>query len=182
MEKYILLHGSGNGPDMWLPWLKKELEKLGHAVWMPNLPDGENPDLKKQLPFLLDNPEVTPDCIIVGHSASCPLIFSLLENIEFKIKKAVLVAGYYKPLPKYPDANDPILKNEYDLEKIKNSCNDFLWVVSDNDPWGCGDEMGRPVFNQLGGTYVLVHDGGHFGSNSFKKPLYEFPLLLNLVK
>jgi len=30
----------------------------------------------------------------MGHSAGCPLILSILENIKIKIHKAILVAGY----------------------------------------------------------------------------------------
>lgn len=179
MSRYVLLHGSG-GVDMWIPWLQKELEKKSEHVWVPLLPDPQIPNLQKQLPFLLQSGKLTSDTTIIGHSAACPLILSALEKIQKPIKKTILVSGYVKPLEK-GSSPDPILQDTYDLEKIKSSSNEFVWVVSDNDPWGCGEEMNRPLFDSIGGTFVVVHNGGHFGSNTFKAPLYEFPLLLSLV-
>lgn len=178
MADYIVLHGSG-GIDMWIPWLEKELKSKASDVWVPTLPDPGEPDLKKQLPFLLESNKIGPESTIIGHSASCPLILSLLENLDITVKKVVLVAGYNKPL--INSVSDPILQDSYNWEKIKKAAKEFVFVVSDNDPWGCGEEMNRPIFEQVGGTFVIVHDGGHFGSNTFKKPLYEFPLLLGLI-
>ncbi len=170
----LLLHGIGDGPDMWLPWLKTELEKLGHTVSMPTLPDSDNPDLSKQLPFL-ESGLVTPDTIVVGHSSACPLILSLAERSH--IKRAIFVAGYFS----MPGKTEAIWQEDYDFAAIKSNCSDFLFVVSDDDPWGCNDQLSRPYFDQLGGTFVVVKGGGHFGSNHFKKPLYELPLLLKLL-
>lgn len=176
--KYILLHGSGPGPDMWQPWLKTELEKLGHEVSMPHMPDSEKPDLKKQLPFLLESGEITPDCVMIAHSAACPLVLSVLEKVDFQINKAILVAGYY-----YPTDEDRSLiwQEKYDYPKIKNNCKDFFFITSDNDPWGCGDTHSRPIFDKLGGELLVVKGAGHFGSTTWKQPMYEFPLLLALL-
>lgn len=177
MNNYILLHGSGAGPDMWLPWLKKELEKIKSSVWMPILPDAENPDLKKQLPYLLSNGKFLPETVIVGHSAGCPLILSALEKITHPIKQAILVAGWYS----HPGEIQAIWQEKYDWKKIKSKCNNFVFLVSDNDPWGCTDQLSRPIFDKLGGTLIIIKSGGHFGSNTFKQPLYEFPFLLRLI-
>lgn len=176
--KFVILHGTGAGPDMWQPWLKTELEKLGHEVWMPHMPDSENPDLTKQLPFLQESGEITPDCVMIAHSAGCPLVLSVLENIDFQINKAVLVAGYY-----YPTDEDTSLiwQKKYDFAKIKNNAKDFIFIASDDDPWGCNDAHSRTYFEKLGGELLVVKGAGHFGSSTFKKPMYEFPLLLKLV-
>lgn len=176
--KYVVIHGTG-GIDMWIPWLQKELEKEDD-VWVPSMPNPDKPSLNEQLPFLLDSRKITSDTTIIGHSAGCPLILSVLENLKAPVKKAVLVAGYIKPHKGGSDP-DPILQEKYNWEKIKNSAKEFVFIVSDNDPWGCGEEMNRPAFERLGGTFIIVKDGGHFGSNTFKTPLYEFPLLLSLV-
>lgn len=160
---------------MWLPWLKTELEKLGHSVAMPTLPDPENPILTDQMNFLVENKLVTENTIIVGHSAACPLTLSCLE--KFPARKAVFVAGYF-PMS---GQSEPIWQEGYDFKAIKANCQDFIFVTSDDDPWGCNDCLSRPYFDQLGGTFVVVKGGGHFGSNYFKKPLYEFPLLLKLL-
>lgn len=174
---FIILHGTGSGPDMWLPWLEKELKKLSHQTWMPVLPDPENPDLEKQLPYLLSSSKINSETVLVGHSAACPLILSVLENIQVTVKQAALVAGYFRT----PTEQEPIWQENYNFEKIKSHCQRFNFIVSDNDPWGCNDQMSRPYFDELGGEMIIVKNGGHFGSNSFKQPLYEFPLLLKLI-
>lgn len=163
---------------MWFPWLKTELEKTSQNVWLPILPDGQNPDLQKQLPFLLASGKINSDSVIICHSASCPLILSYLENIDFTVKQVILVAGWF-PLPGEP--KEKIWQDSYDLPKIKSHSREFTFVVSDNDPWGCNDKLSKPYFDVLGGIMVIVKNGGHFGSNHFKAPLYEFPLLLKLI-
>lgn len=178
MTNYILLHGRGSGPDMWFPWLNTELLKTCLDVWMPILPDGENPDLQIQLPFLLQSGKINSDSIIICHSASCPLILSFLEKIDFAVKQVVFVAGWF-PLPNAPQ--EKIWQDKYDLPKIKPHSREFTFVVSDNDPWGCTEQLSKPYFDVLGGTLTIVKGAGHFGSNHFKAPLYEFPLLLKLI-
>lgn len=69
---------------------------------MSQLPDNDNPDLTKTLPFVLKNGKFDSETVMVGHSAGCPLILSVLEKIEVKIKKAVLVAGLTTPSTKDP--------------------------------------------------------------------------------
>ncbi len=163
---------------MWQPWLKKELEKAGHSVWMPRMPDSENPDIKKQLPFLIKSKEITRSCVMVGHSAACPVILGLLQTVDFKIAKAVLVAGYYHRTDEDISKSWP---KSYNFSLIKDHCDDFLFIASDDDPWGCNDAHSRPYFEKLGGTMIIIKGAGHFGSMTFKKPLYKFPLLLKLT-
>jgi leucyl-tRNA synthetase len=53
---YVLLHGyKGSTANVFIPWLKKELEKHGHKVQVPALPNPNNPTEKDQVKFVLDN-------------------------------------------------------------------------------------------------------------------------------
>lgn len=50
MSNSIILHGAGCSPNSyWLPSIKSFLEKNDYEVWVPQLPDADNPDLKKWL-------------------------------------------------------------------------------------------------------------------------------------
>jgi uncharacterized protein len=191
MKNAILLHGSSSTPkSFWLPSIEKFLEKKGYIVWAPQLPKPESPDLKIQLPFVLKNVDFDKETIIIGHSAGCPLILSILENIDVKIKKAILVAGYArrlnkmkeKSLKKLEEQAEPILQKKYNWKKIKNSVEKIIFINSDNDPWGCNDKEGEYMFKHLGGELIIQHGEGHMGSEKFKQPYKEFLLLEKLLK
>ncbi|MDG7045520.1 MAG: alpha/beta hydrolase [Nitrososphaerota archaeon] len=191
MKNAILLHGTSCTPDSyWLPSIKKFLEKNGYSVWAPQLPDPDAPDLKKQLPLILEKGKFTPETVIIGHSAGGPLVLSILENINVKINKAILVAGYARPLHRMSDPQlkkeeddaVPILQKQYDWKKIKNNAKDIVFINSDNDPWGCDDKEGDYMFRNLGGTLIIRHGEGHMGSDSFNQPYKKFPLLEKLLE
>ncbi len=91
MKNVVILHGTGETKDsFWYPWITRELEKRGYDVSIPHLPDADIPSLKKQLPVALKE-TYTPETILLGHSSGGPLQLSVLENIDVKIKQAVLI-------------------------------------------------------------------------------------------
>ncbi len=193
MKNAIILHGSSCTPDSyWIPSIKRFLEGQDYEVWVPQLPNPETPDLKIQLPFILNNSKAkfTEETILVSHSAGGPLILSILENINTKIKKAVLVAGYARRLNKVSKTSlkkeeedaEPILQKNYDWDKIKRNVKEIIFINSDNDPWGCDDKEGRYMFDRLGGKLIILHGEGHMGSDSFNQPYKEFPLLEKLLE
>lgn len=191
MKNAILLHGSSCTPNSyWLPSIKKFLIGGGYTVWSPQLPNPEAPDLKKQLPFVLKNSTFSNETILVGHSSGCPLILSVLEHINTKIRRAILVAGYARRLGKMETSSlkkleknaEPILQKKYDWKKIKEHVQDIFFINSDNDPWGCNDKEGQYMLKHLGGTLIIRHGEGHMGSDKFKQPYKQFPLLEALLR
>jgi len=179
MKNAIILQGAGETTEsFWLPYIKKELESRGYEVWLPQLPGIDNPQLKVVLAFVLKGGKFKEETILIGHSAGCSLILSILENISVKIKKAILVAGYCQPL--LEGAND-ILQKTYNWEKIRQNVDEIIFINSDNDPWGCDDKQGKMMFDNLGGTLIIRHGEGHMGSDKFNQPYKEFPFLLKLI-
>ncbi len=179
MKNAIILHGTGDTPDLfWLPYIKEKLEEKGFKVWLPQLPNAQNPNLKDWIPFILEHGKITEDTIMIGHSAGAQIILSILENSDIKIKKAILVSGYAKPLPK--TENDPKNKGEFNWERIKGKAQEFIFINSDNDPWGCDEKQGKIMADNLNGKLIIRHDG-HMGSQTYNQPYKEFPLLLELV-
>ena len=180
MKKAALFHGTGGSPDLfWFPWLKQSLEGLGYSVWAPQLPDADDPHLDNWLAFVQTYFTCTSETVLVGHSAGCPLILSLLERSAVRIAKAVLVSGFVLPLK--PDAREAILQESYDWERIKQNANEIVIINSDNDPWGCDQRQAQYMFDHLGGTMIMRHGEGHMGSLSFDQPYREFPLLRQLI-
>lgn len=178
----IILHGTSCTPDsFWQPKIKEFLQKNGYHVWAPMLPQADSPDLKVQLPFVLNNGTFDEKTILIGHSAGGPLILSVLENINVKIHKAILVAGYARPKPKGTRSN-AILPSTFNWNKIKANVQKIIFINSNNDPWGCNDAEGRYMFDHLGGTLIILHGEGHMGSDTYHQPYQEFPLLEKLLE
>jgi len=181
VKNVIILQGAGETQkSFWLPYVKRELNKRGYRVWLPQLPSNDNPDIKKMLPFVLENGKFNKDTVIIAHSAGCPLALAVFQNIKTKIKQAILVAGYWRELPP-PGANRILLK-KFNWKRIKANVKDIVFIHSDNDPWGCGDKQGREMFKRLGGVLIIKHGEGHMGSDSFNQPYKKFPLLIALVE
>jgi predicted alpha/beta hydrolase family esterase len=177
--KATLFHGTGCTPDSyWFPYIKKNLEERGYEVEVPVLPNAENPSLADWLPVALKG-SYDEDTILIGHSSGSALILSLLENIQTPVHQAVLVAGFFEPLDE--GKPEPMVQETYDWEKIKSNCRSFVFINSDNDPWGCTDAVGKYLVEKLGGVLVVPHGEGHMGSTSFNQPYKEFPLLLKLI-
>lgn len=159
--------------------MKKELEDRGYNVWLPNLPHAEKPNIKDWLSFILQNGKINKETVLIGHSAGAQIILSVLENIDIKIKQAILVSGYSKELPK--DIDSEMNANEFNWDSIHPHAEKFVFINSDNDPWGCDDKQGRIMFDHLGGIQIILQEG-HMGSTKFNQPYKKFPLIVKLVE
>ncbi len=181
MKNAVILHGTGEPPEyMWLPWVKKELGKKGYSVSIPQLPDTDNPTLSNWLPAALKE-TYNKDSVLIGHSAGGPLQLSVLENINVRIKQAILVAGYARRKGD-EKAADPIVQKSYDWKKIRDHVDDIIFINSDNDPWGCNDVEGKYMLDQVGKGKLIIPKGeGHMGSERFNQPYNEFPFLIKLI-
>lgn len=179
MKNASIFHGTGESPGhFWFPWTKDQLEKKGYKVWLPQLPDTDHPDIKKWLPFVLNNGTFNTQTVLIGHSVSSPLILSVLENIKTPIRQAILVAAFFEPLKGF--RRDPMLQKTYNWEKIKKNCPSITIINSDNDPWGCDDKAGKKLAGNLDAKLIVSHDG-HFGSETYNQQYKEFPLLIKLI-
>lgn len=181
MKNVIIFHGTDCSPDnkyYWYGWLKKELEDQGYSVSTPHYADINHEPISTFLPKVLNDHRFDSETILVGHSAGAPLVLSILEKLNVRIKLSILVAGYSMRLP--GEMPDPVLQESYDWEKIKNNSNDFVFINSVNDPWGCNDKQGRILFDNLAGTQIIRNEG-HFGSEGKNLPYIKFPLLRDII-
>ncbi len=179
MKNAIILHGTGDSPDLfWFPYIKEKLEEKGFEVWLPQLPNAKKPNLKDWITFVLENGKFSNETVLIGHSAGAQLILSILENSNIKIQKAILVSGYAKPLPK--TENDQKNQDDFNWEKIKGKADEFILINSYNDPWECTDTQGKIMADNLHGKLIIMHDG-HVGSQKYNQSYKEFPLLATLI-
>ncbi|MDE2031151.1 MAG: alpha/beta hydrolase [Patescibacteria group bacterium] len=179
MKNAIIFHGTGStGKYFWFPYLKEKLEKKGFEVWLPDLPNKDNPNINELVPFVLKNGKFNSETVLIGHSSGAQLILNILEKIDIKIEQAILVSGYAESLAESANSN---IKPDLDWNKIKENVENIIFINSDNDPWGWDDKQGRAMFNKLGGIQIIMHNEGHMGSVSYNQPYKEFPLLVDLI-
>lgn len=180
MKEVILLHWTWwNADNFWFPYIKNSLNKNEFEVFIPQLPNTDNPEFQEQRDFILKNFKLDEKTILVWHSAWCPLILSILEKIDFQINKAILVAWFCTKLWEEKEA---ILQDDYNWGKIKNNSKHFVFINSVNNPWWCDDKQGKFMFDKLWWDLIIREKEGHMGSNSFNQPYLEFPLLKFLIE
>ncbi len=178
--KIVILHGkSANHTDSWFPWLKDELEKLGHEVWAPDLPNADEPQIDRYNKFLLNSGWDFNDNIIIGHSAGSVEIMGLLQVLpnNVKIKTGVLVGTFRGDLgwEALRGMNVP-----FDYEKIKQKAGKFIVVHSDDDPY-CPLDGAKWIADELNASLKIFHGMSHF-EKDLDPRFDKFPELLEILK
>ena len=172
----IIFHGTGGDPqNCWYPWLGARLEARGYAVEIPHYPGLNRDPIEAFLPTVLAGHAFDDGTVLVGHSGGAALLLGILEHIDTPISQAVLVAGY---ATRPNTAEEPVLQDTYDWERIKAHVRDLYFVNSARDPYGCDAAQGRSMLDRLGGTQI-VRTEGHFGD--IDDPYPSFELLDRLI-
>lgn len=162
MAKVVIVHGYTGNPDVnWLPWLKEELQKLGHEVIVPAMPHTNEPKLGEWLPYLQEVAgEPDRGTYFVGHSLGCPTILRYLEALPEgqTIGGAVLAAGFAEPIH-LTELNSFVEPKWYD-EKILRAIEKITLINSDNDPH-IPFEMAERMRERFNAKLVTMHNAGH---------------------
>lgn len=175
-KRVVIVHGWGGSPKSdFLPWAKKELERLGYEVLIPDMPDTDNPKIEKWVPYLTQIVgEVKEDDILIGHSIGCQTILRFLETLEDqKLDKVVLIAPWVKlanlEKEKVPVAN-PWEQTPINWQKVKFHANAFIAIFSDNDSFVPLDENKKLFEDKLGAHIFIEHNKGHFNQMPKERP------------
>lgn len=174
-KRVFIIHGWDGFPEEgWFPWLKKELETRGFAVFVPQLPKPEEPRIinwVSKLRVTVAQPD--GQTYFVGHSMGCQAIARYLETLPkgVVVGGAIFVAGFFKRLTNLED-DEAVrsvarewLKTPVDLSAVKSRLANSVAIFSDNDPY-------VPLDNQedfakiLGSRILSVHNRGHFSGSS----------------
>jgi predicted alpha/beta hydrolase family esterase len=184
MTNIIIIHGAyGDGTENWLPWLKSELENLGHQVYVPRFPTPEGQNLENWLKVFKSYEKLLDEkSIVVGHSIGPAFLLSILE--KKKAKAAFFVAGFIGAFtgkwadPSFDVINKTIAEKPFDWNKINDNCKRFYLFYSDTDPY-VPTEKAFELGGHLGVKPILVKDAGHFNEQAGYK---KFELLLDNIK
>lgn len=181
----LIIHGSfGKAHYNWFPWLKKELEKLGYTVYLPQFPLAEEQNLTNWFDTAKDIiAKLDENSIIVGHSCGAVFALRILEQLEKQIRAVFLVSGFTKLLGKpelemYDKVNRTFVERPFLWDTIKQKAKQIIIYYGDNDPYVPLDQA-QEIAEGTEGNFKLVSGGGHLNKEF---GYTEFPLLLEDIK
>lgn len=184
--KIFIIHGSyGNPKENWFPWLKQELEKEGHTVFVPKFPTPEGQNLKNwmfEFQAGMYYSMLDEDSVIIGHSLGPAFILSVPEKLEIPkpVKACFFVAGFLGLLDnsEVDEINRTFVEKDFNWEKIKKNCEKFFIYNSDNDPY-VPLEKAKDLAEKLGSELKIIKGAGHFNE---KAGYTEFQTLLKDIR
>ena len=178
----FIIHGSfGNPEENWFPWLKGELEKLEHKVFVPAFPTPEGQSLAVWMNAFEEYKQyLDEETIFVGHSLGPAFILNVLEGLNKPVKAAFFVAGFVGSLnnPEFDELNRSFADRVFDWKKIKENCRQFFVFYSDNDPY-IPIQKAQNLGQMLDTKPIMVKEAGHFNDAA---GYTKFPALLEKIK
>ncbi len=181
-KKIYIIHGWGGSPEKdWLPWLKNKLEEKGLLVFVPEMPNTDEPKIDEWVDHLsgvIPNPD--ENTYFAGHSIGCQAIFRYLEKLDGeKVGGVICVAGWFELEGLESDEEwqiaDPWLKTPMNFEKIKNIAKNIIAIFSDNDPYVSLKNNQKIFVEDLGAKIIIEKNKGHFTGED---GVNELPIVL----
>jgi len=180
--KVVIIHGAYGSPEEnWFPWLKQELQALGHHVIVPQFPTPEGQHIDKWLEILdKEIGNYDEDLLMVGHSLGPALILRKLEMLDKPIRASFLVSAFLGKLglPDFDPINANFFDKPFNWRKIRRNCLEFFIYNSDNDPYD-PLEHGHRIAKHLNTSLNILHNAGHINASA---GYVKFEKLLDDIK
>jgi hypothetical protein len=181
MATIFLFHGVyGHPGENWFPWLKREGEKAGHRVIVPQFPHADHPKLDEWLESF-EQWKTLPDseAILIGHSLGCAFALRLLEQAEKPVRATFLIAPVWGVME---NKFDPLMTSftsaPYDWRSIAEHAGSITVIHSDNDPY-IALQKTEELAKNLSVGVTLIRNGGHFNEAA---GYTTFERLLELIR
>lgn len=178
MKTAVIVHGWGaNSTSNWFFWLAEELKDNNFKVIVPDFPNTQTPQLVEWLKHFKKKVKIDKDTILIGHSLGVPLILRFLEKLPKgkKIKAAFLISGFERSLG--VRETDNFVVKPFNWEKIRNSCDKFIVINSDNDPYipiSIAEDLAKSLKTHL----IIEPNAGHINAPG---GYLSYPRLLNMI-
>lgn len=187
MKRVFIIHGWDGYPEEGIfPWLKKELENKGFAVFNPAMPEPLHPRIDKWVTFLGEQVGIPDrDTIFFGHSIGSQTILRYLESLpgDIQVGGAVFLAPWVNlNAVAYETEEDmiiakPWLETKLLWDKIKSHTNKFTAIFSDDDSLVPISDS-KLFKSELGARIIIEHGKEHFSGSS---GIIELPSALKSV-
>ena len=183
-KRIIIVHGLEGSPTSdWLGWATQAFQTKGYEVITPEMPDTDNPVIKKWVEHLrFVAGVVNENTYFIGHSVGCQAIMRFLETVDARVGGAIFVAGWFN-LQNLESGEEKVLKPwleaPIDYEKVKANLNKSVVVLGDNDSWVPYEETKKNFETRLGSEVVTIPGAGHITADDGFGP---FPQLLNIFE
>lgn len=188
MRNIFIIHGSYGSPqENWFPWLKKELSKLGHRVFVPRFPIPKNESgAEHKLDLWLKEfneykDYLNKDSVIIAHSRGCSFAFQALPIYKVKIDCLFLVGPFVDYDQWRPDIYikyDSFQARPYLWKRLRQLVGYTEIFQSTNDVIPVSE--GQFIADWLHAKINIIKNAGHFNT-SYNKKFVKFPLLLKRV-
>lgn len=167
-KRILILHGwESNSREHWFLEEKERLERLGHQVVVPDMPDTFHPK-KEEWVKVIEDFQPDENSIIVGHSLGGTATLRYLEKANKLVGKAILIATPIRQLDKdydfTPIAN--FFEPDFDWQKIQQNCREFIIINQRNDDW-IPLQHGKDLASYVGGELEIVEGTNHFDTIDF---------------
>lgn len=179
--RVVILHGYGATPrDHWFPWTQLELSDDGIDVVTPRLPDAESPKVGKWIEAArtaIGHPDSRT--VLIGHSLGTITALKALDGLSggWNLAGLILVAGFDRPLPHYPELDD-FTRSAIDYRSLVTKIPSRHVLVSSTDQ-DVPAFYGREVSGRLSATLHTIPNAGHFlASDGFTR----LPLVAELAR
>jgi predicted alpha/beta hydrolase family esterase len=187
MKTFYIIHRWGGTPESdWYPWLKVELEKLRHEVFVLPMPNADVPVISEWMHFLKENVGVPDEnTLFIGHSIGCQTIMRYFETLpeNSKVGGTLFVAGWFK-LDNLEDQESekiamPWIETPIDFEKVKNVCPNISVLLSSDEPYGYVEENKKVFEEKLSAEVIVLPNRGHFTEED---GILKIPEILDYLK
>ena len=148
MKQIYLIHGWGGNPNSepWFKWIKLECEKKGYELLIPEMPNTDYPKINEWIDRIKDIVKnLNKYVYFIGHSIGCQAVMRYLERVDsdVKIAGAIFIAPWMEldknTIEEEGEESVRIAKlwmeTPIDFSKVKIHTNNFLCILSDNDPY-----------------------------------------------
>ena len=178
---FFIIHGIyGHPEENWFPWLKKELEKIGHKIIIPKFPTPIGQTLESWLKVMKQyEDKINQNTVLIGHSLGAAFILDYLEQADKEIMASILVAGYHENIENpFKKLNNTFVNKKFNWNKIIENCEEFFVIGSDNDEF-IPESVTRRLAFKLDAELHIIHNGAHLNADAGYK---KFPELLDILK